>query len=132
MLRRPLENTGLLLQPAHILDDLIHIVGGHPVDLGHVPEFPVVGLHSVGSRSLEGGIPMMVRFINFMDQRGPLTCTDSTDPMAGSTVGFELALSRLHIRWDRTIHRRLGCGLSLTAGRSDTHNTEEDRHATCP
>lgn len=132
MPREPLENTGLLLQPAHVLDNLIDVIGCDRVDFGHVSEFPVVGLHSVGSRSLERGIPMMVRFINFMDQRGPLTCTDSTDPMTGSTVGFELALSRLHIRWNRTIHCSLGCGLSLTAGRSDTHNTEEDRHATCP
>lgn len=92
----------------------------------------MVGLHAVGSRSLERGIAMVVRFINFMDQRGALTGPDSTDPMTGSTVGFEFGFSRLHIRWDRTIHRRLWCRLSLTAGRSDTHNTEEDRHATCP
>ncbi len=106
MLRRPLENTGLLLQPAHILDDLIHIVGGHPVDLGHVPEFPVVGLHPVGRRSLEGGIAMMVRFINLVDQRGPLTCPDSTDPMAGGTIGLKLGFSWLHV--DRNRARRNG------------------------
>lgn len=132
MPREPLENTGLLLQPAHILDDLIHIFGGHPVDLGHVPEFPVVSLHPVSRRPLESSISMMVRFINFMDQRGALACPDSTDPMAGRTIGFEFSLSRLHIRGNRAGRNSLRCRLALATGRSDTHNTEEDRHATGP
>ena len=82
-LRGLLEDAGLLLQPAHVLDDLIDVFGCGRVDFRHVAEFPVMGLHSAGSRSLKGGIAMMIGFVNFMHERGTLACADTTRAMAG-------------------------------------------------
>lgn len=83
ILRKPLEDAGLLLQPAHILDDLIDIIRCGRVDFRHVAEFPMVRLHSVGGRSLKGGIAMMIGFVNFMHERGPLAGADTTRAMTG-------------------------------------------------
>lgn len=82
-LRKPLEDAGLFLQPAHILDDLIDVFGCRRVDFRHVAEFPMVRLHPVRSSPLERGITMMIGFVNFMHERGPLAGADTTRAMTG-------------------------------------------------
>jgi hypothetical protein len=92
-----LKNAGLLLKPPHIPDDLIHIVGADGVNLGHVAEFPMVSANTIGSRALEGGIPMMIRFIDFVHEGRALTGAHRCRPVAGRAVGFELGLPGLQV-----------------------------------
>jgi hypothetical protein len=61
-----LLNACLALQPPHILHDLINICRSDGVDLRHVAEFPMVCFNAVGRSPLEGLIPVVVRFIDFM------------------------------------------------------------------
>jgi hypothetical protein len=57
----------LALKPAHILHNLVDISGSHSWDFRHIAEFPMVCLDAFGRGSLEGLVPVMVRFIDFVD-----------------------------------------------------------------
>ena len=91
--RRELEDPRLFLEPADVLYNLVHLLWFDRVDLGHVAELPMMCLHACGHRSLKGRIAMVVRLIDFVDERWSLGGSDSADPMAARTVGIELLLS---------------------------------------
>ena len=118
-----LEDAGLRLQPAHILDDLIDVFRCDRIDLGHIPEFPVVRLYPIGRGSLESGIAMVIGFVDFVNQRRTLACADTACAMTGRTVGFELGFSWLQFDRYRASCNGLRCRLPLAAGRSHTENT---------
>jgi hypothetical protein len=68
----------------------------------HIPEFPVVRLHPVRGRPLKSGITMMVRFIDFMNERRPLAGPDAPDAMTGRTIGLKFPFARLQFNRHRS------------------------------
>ncbi len=62
-----LENTGLPLQPANILDNLVDVGRSNGFDLGHVAELPMMGFDSESRSALECRIAVVIGFIDFMD-----------------------------------------------------------------
>ena len=78
-----LENTGLFLQPAHVLYDLIDVVRLDGVDLRHVAELPMMRLDPIGRSPLKGRIAMMIGFIDFVHKRRALSGSNTSGPMTG-------------------------------------------------
>jgi len=62
-----LENTGLPLQPANILDNLVDVGRSNGFGLGHVAELPMMGFDAESRSALECGIAVVIGFIDFMD-----------------------------------------------------------------
>src|SRR5262249_39671256 len=59
----------LLLEPANVPHNLINVLGGHTLDLRHIAELPMVCTNAVRSRHLKRRIAVMVRLVDFVDQR---------------------------------------------------------------
>lgn len=102
-----LEDARLLLKPANVLRDVVYICGSHAFDLRHVAEFPMVGPHPVGRSPLESRIPVVIGFVDLMDQRRTLRSAGPLFSVADGTIGVELGLARLQVRGER---RASGCG----------------------
>ena len=94
-------NPGLALKPADILNNLIDVTGGHGLDLRHVPELPVVCLHSVGRSPLERRIAVVVRFVNLVHERRTLLRAHPLLTMTNRTVRVEFGFARLQLDWNR-------------------------------
>lgn len=62
-----LENTGLPLQPADILDNLVDLGRSDGFYLGHIAELPMMGFDSESRSALECRIAVVIRFIDLMD-----------------------------------------------------------------
>lgn len=77
------KNAGLFLEPADIFHDLIDLLRFHRIDLRHVAELPMMSFDSIGRRSLKRRVAVMIRLIDFVDERWTLSGSDSADPMAG-------------------------------------------------
>lgn len=67
-----LENSGLLLEPADVCNNVANVVGRHLFDLWHIAELPMMRLNTVGGRPLECGIAVMMRLIDLVNKRRPL------------------------------------------------------------
>lgn len=96
-----LHDARLALEPADILDDLLHIVGADPFDFGHVAELPMVGADAVGRCPLESHIAVMIGLVDLVHQRRPLGGPHATIPMAASAVGLELGFAFTELRRNR-------------------------------
>ena len=77
------KNAGLFLEPADVFHDVIDLLGFHCIDLRHVAELPMMSLDAIGRRSLKRRVAVMIRLIDFVDERWTLSGSDSADPMAG-------------------------------------------------
>lgn len=78
-----LKDSGLLLEPADVLHDLIDVIRFHGVDLRHVAELPMVRFDAVGGGPLEGGIAMVIGLIDFVYERRTLLGSDASRAMTG-------------------------------------------------
>lgn len=78
-----LENSGLFLEPANVLHDLLDVIRFHGVDLRHVPELPVVRFDAVGGGAQKGGIAMVIGLIDFVHERRTLLGSDASGAVTG-------------------------------------------------
>ena len=67
LMRWDLKDTGLLLLPTDISNDLIDVGCSHRVNLRHIAELPMMGSDAVGRRTLERRITVMIGLIDLMD-----------------------------------------------------------------
>lgn len=98
---RTLEDAGLALQPADIASDLLDVGRSDTVDLRHIAELPMVGFDSEGGGALKRRVPVMVGFINLMNERRALLRPGALWTMAGETMGMKFGFSRLKLHRDR-------------------------------
>lgn len=78
-----LRDAGLALEPTNIADDLLDVPGGHGIDFRHVAELPVVRSDAELRRAQKGGVAMVIRLINLVDQRRTLLSARGLWTMAG-------------------------------------------------
>ena len=101
------EDAGLFLEPPNIFHDLIDIFGGHAIDFRHIAEFPVVGANTVGCCQLKGGIAMMARFVDFVDQRRAMISPGSSLAVTHRATDVELRFTTLKLSGNRSLIHRL-------------------------
>lgn len=101
-----LLDASLALEPSNILHDLIDVLGSDAIDLWHIAKFPMVRLDAVGRSPLEGGIAMVVRLIDLMDQWRSVVGARRLLPVAGSTVSIECGFAYLELSRHRTASSR--------------------------
>jgi len=94
----PSKNAGPLLEPANVPHNLINILGGHTLDLRHIAELPMVRTNAVGSRHLKRRIAVMVRLVDFVDQRRAVIGSGSSLAMTYRAMSVELGFTRLKLR----------------------------------
>ena len=80
---KELLDTGLALKPSNVANDLLDVLGGDAFNLGHVAEFPVMGTDTVRCRQLKRGIAVVLRFVDFVDQRGAMIGAGCACAMTG-------------------------------------------------
>ena len=74
------------MKPAHVLDDLLDVCRGDRLDLRHVAEFPMMSFDAEFRGPEKGGIAMVIRFINLMDERRTLLCAGRLWSVAGRAM----------------------------------------------
>lgn len=69
----------------------------------------MVSANAVGRRELKGGIAMMVRFVDLMDQRRAVVGPGRLSAMTHRAMSVELRFPNLKLGWNRSLtHRLLG------------------------
>lgn len=122
-----LENTRLFLEPTHVFHDLIDIVRFDGHDLRHIAELPMMGLDPVGRSPLEGGVSVVIGFVDLVHQRGPLGGPDTTNAMTDCAVGRERLFAGLEIGRNRSnLTFRLRFTLATCRCRAEDDHDETD------
>jgi hypothetical protein len=62
-----LKDTGLLLLPTDISNNLVDVGCSHRVNLRHITELPMMGFDADGRRTLERRITVVIGLIDLMD-----------------------------------------------------------------
>jgi hypothetical protein len=128
--QRRLEDSGLPLKPANILDDLIDIRGSDGFDLWHVAELPMVSLDPIRRSQLKGRIAMVIRLIDFMHERRALLRADAFWAVTGGTVGVEFGFTGLQLSRQRpAAHGRFRLRGVAGDHRDERSRQHQHRHA---
>ena len=95
--RRPdaLHDSRLALEPPDVGGNLFDICGRDPFNFRHIAELPMMRANTIGGGPLKGEIAMVIRFVDLMDKRRPLTRSGSSLAMATSTIGIKLRFALL-------------------------------------